>query len=271
MTIKILDKGRVGVGAPGKRSRFAYLYYADDIVYFPPVDSTEVVLLGDILLKAGATVVKLYVTNTSQEYAFDSVGDKDNRAFKVRFIGTHPGTELEALEFSKKNHDLDFIVAIPEGVSSINAKVLGTPDAPLTFKVSHKNNKEGSKYDMTFEQEMPSDDVYLHYTGNLFAEGNVSEWNPDNGNLPPAGVYKVKASSDLMFTDGSVSDYSESGKRIILMGDDTAMGGYMTMVTGTKIILRKNEPWKSIKGSSIILESFVTSDFQTKLIEIQRN
>ncbi|MEI7486283.1 MAG: hypothetical protein WCJ72_02525 [Chryseobacterium sp.] len=271
MAIKILDKGRVGVGAPGKRSRYAYLYYADDVVYFPPVDSTEVVLLGDIMLKAGATVVQLYVTNISQEYSFESVGEKDTRAFKVRFIGTHPGTELEALEFSKKNHDLDFIVVIPEGVSSKKAKVLGTPDAPLTFKVSHKNNKDGSKYDFTFEQEMPSDDVYLHYEGQLFAEGNISDWDPENGNLPPSGVYKVKASSDLMFTDGSVSDYSDSGKRITLIGDDTAIGGFMTLITGTKIILRKNEPWKSIKGSSIILESFVTSDFQTKLIEIQRN
>lgn len=271
MGVKILEKGRVGVGSPGKRSRYAYLYYTDDIVYFPPTDATEVVLLGDIMLKPGATVVKLYITNTSQEYSFESMGEKDNRAFKVRFIGTHPGTELEALEFSKKNHDQDFIVVIPEGITSQNSKVLGTPDAPLTFKVSHKNNKEGSKYDMTFEQEIPSDDVYLHYTGAVISEGEISVWDPEIENLPKSGVYKVKASSGLMFTDGSVADYSEPGKRIILLGDDTPMGDFMTLITGTKIILRKNEPWKSLKGSSIILESFVTSDFQTKLIEIQRN
>lgn len=271
MGVKIIDKARAGVGAPGKRSRFAYLYYSDDVEYFPPTDSTEVVLLGDILLKPGATVIKLYITNTSQEYSFESAGEKDNRAFRVRFIGTHPGTELEALEFSKKNHDMDFIVLIPEGLSSNNAKILGTPDAPLTFKVSHKNNKDGSKYDMIFEQEMPSEDVYLHYTGSLSTEGNISSWDPELGNLPEPGVYKIKSLSDLMFTDGSVSGFTQPGQRIILLGDDSTMGGFMTLVTGTKIILRKNEPWKSFKGSSIILESFVSSDFQTKLIEIQRN
>ncbi len=270
MALKVLNKNRVGVGGPGKKSKFAYAYLTDDIVYFPPTDSTEIVLVGDIMLKPGSTVVKLYVTVPSQEYSYESVGEKDNRAFKVKFIGTHPGTEIEALEFAKKNQDLDFIIIIPEGVNTDKAKVLGTPNCPLTFRSSHKSGKDGSKFELTFEQEVPSDDVYLHYTGSLNAEGNILTWNPVSGNLPPEGVYNVASGSDLMFTDGSVSDFSIPGKRITLIGNDNAMGGFMTLITGTKIYLRKNEPWRSIKGSSIILESYVSSDFQTKLIEIQR-
>ncbi|KFF26868.1 hypothetical protein [Chryseobacterium vrystaatense] len=270
MAVKVLNKNRVGVGGPGKKSKFAYAYLADDIHYFPPADSTEVNLIGDVVLKPGAVVVKLYVTVPSQEYSYESVGEKDNRAFKVKFIGTHPGTEIEALEFAKKNQDLDFIIVIPEGINTNKSKLLGTPNCPLTFRSSHKSGKDGSKFEFTFEQEVPSEDVYLHYSGALNAEGNIKYWNPAMGNLPPEGLYNITSGSDLMFTDGSVSDFSTPGKKITLIGSDNAMGGFMTLITGTKIILRENRPWKSIKGSSIVLESFVTSDFQTKLIEILR-
>lgn len=270
MALKVLDKKRVGTGGPGKKSKFAYAYLADDIIYFPPTDTTEIVMVGDIILKPGSTVTKLYVTISSQEYSFETIGEKDNRAFKVKFIGTHPGTEIEALEFAKKNQDLDFIIIIPEGVNTDKAKVLGTPNCPLSFRSSHKSGKEGSKFELTFEQEVPSEDVYLHYTGSLNAEGSIITWNPSTGNLPPEGIYNIASGSDVMFTDGSVSDFAVSGKRITLIGNDNAMGGFMTLVTGTKIILRKNEPWMSIKGSSIVLESYVSSDFQVKLIEIQR-
>ncbi|AZA93038.1 Uncharacterised protein [Chryseobacterium nakagawai] len=270
MALKVLDKKRVGVGGPGKKSKYAYAYLTDDISYFPPTDSTEIVLVGDILLKPGSTVVKLYVTLPSQEYSYESIGEKDNRAFKVKFIGTHPGTEIEALEFAKKNQDSDFIIVIPEGINTDKAKVLGTPNCPLTFRSSHKSGKDGSKFELTFEQEVPSEDVYLHYTGRLSTEGDIPSWNPISGNLPPEGVYNVISLSDLMFTDGSVSDFSTPGKRITLIGNDNSMGGFMTLITGTKIFLRKNKPWKSIKGSSITLESYTSSDSQTKLIEIQR-
>lgn len=271
MSIKILDRPRVGAGTPRKRSRYAYLYLLEDINFFPPTDNSEVVLLGDILTKVGAEITKVYVTNPSQEYSFDPTGEKDNRAFKLKFIGSHPGTELEFLEFVKKNIDRDFIIVLPENFNETKSKVLGTPMAPLTFKSSHKAGKDGSKFELTFEQEVASEDVYLHYEGKIGAEANLGEWNSETGNLPEPGVYYVKQGSDVMFTDGSVSDYSEAGAQITLIGQDNAMQYHTTIINGTKILLRKKTPWKSLRGSKLVLESFVTSDGQIKLIEIFRN
>lgn len=271
MSVKILDRPRTGAGSPKKRSRYAYLYPVEDIVYFPPTDNTEIVLIGDILLKPGASAFKIYVTNTSQEYSYEATGEKDNRGFRVKFVGTHPGSEIEALEFSKKHLDRDYIVILPENYEESRSKVLGTMFAPLTFKSSHKSSKEGNKFDLSFEQEVSSDDVYLHYEGKLVEEGEVDSWNSLMENLPEPGVYYVNQGSDFMFTDGSVSDYDQAGSRITLIGQDNPMTGYLTIITGTKILLRKNIPWKSVRGSKIILESYVSGDGQIKLIEIFRN
>ncbi|KNB60986.1 hypothetical protein [Chryseobacterium sp. Hurlbut01] len=269
--MKILDRPRTGAGAPKKRSRYAYLYSVEDIIYFPPTDNTEIVLIGDILLKSGASATKIYITNTSQEYSFEATGEKDNRGFKVKFTGTHPGSEIEALEFAKKNLDRDYIVILPENYEETRSKVLGTMFAPLTFKSSHKSNKDGNKFDLNFEQEVSSDDVYLHYEGALAVEGNLETWNSLTENLPEPGIYYVEQGSDFMFTDGSISDYAVAGNQITLIGQDNPMTGYLTMITGTKILLRKNIPWKSIRGSKIVLESYVSGDGQIKLIEIFRN
>lgn len=271
MGVKILERPRTGAGSPKKRSRYAYLYPVEDIIYFPPTDNTEIVLIGDILLKPGASAVKIYITNTSQEYSYEATGEKDNRGFKVKFTGTHPGSEIEFLEFSKKNIDKDYVVILPENYEETRSKVLGTVFAPLTFKSSHKSGKDGNKFDLNFEQEVSSDDVYLHYEGALAVEGDVGTWNSLTENLPEPGIYYVKQGSGLMFTDGSVSDYSVSGSQITLIGQDNPMTGYLTMITGAKILLRKNIPWKSVRGSKIILESYVSGDGQIKLIEIFRN
>ena len=271
MSIKILDKPRVGAGTPRKRSRYAYLYLLEDILYFPTTDDSEVSLLGDILTDVGAEIYKVYVTNPSQEYSFDATGEKDNRAFKLKFVGSHPGTELEFLEFVKKNIDRDFIVVLPENFEETKSKVLGTPEAPLTFKSSHKSGKDGSKFELNFEQEVASEDVYLHYEGKIGVEGAVGEWDSAMGNLPGPGVYLIKQGSDVMTTDGSVEDFSEAGTRITLIGQDNPMQDHTTIINGSKILLRNKTQWKSFRGSKLVLESFVTSDGQIKLIEIFRN
>ncbi len=271
MSVRILDKPRVGAGTPRKRSRYAYLYLVEDINFFPSTDNSEIVLLGDIVTKVGAEITKVYVTNPSQEYSFEPTGEKDNRAFKLKFIGSHPGTELEFLEFVKKNIDRDFIVVLPENFEETKSKVLGTPMAPLTFKSSHKSGKDGSKFELTFEQEVSSEDVYMHYEGVIGAEGGVGEWDSEDGYLPEPGVFYVKQGANTIIADGIVLDYSEAGTQVTLIGQDNAMQYHTTIINGSNILLRKKTPWKSLRGSKLVLESFVSSDGQIKLIEIFRN
>lgn len=269
MTVKILDKPRAGAGAAKKRSRYAWLYLRDDILAFPKTDAGGVSLVGNIILKEDAEPQKVYLTVPSQEYSFESSGDKDSRGFKVKFFGTHPGSETQALEFTRKFMDRDFIVLVPERNGKM-AKCLGTYDMPLTFRSSHKSNKDGSKFDFTFEQELQTDDVYLIYTGEMNYSAALREWNPLE-EIPAAGIYSLQQNVGATVSEGTLAAYTQPGEILILKGEDNALGNVSRITSGSKILLRKNIEWKSLQGATLALESFIGTDGVPRLIEISRS
>ncbi len=164
MEFKRLDK-RKGSGAASIRSRYAYLIHLPDIDYFPPVNEKGVRLEGDIVLHEGRTMIPVYLTNPSQEYSYDTPGGDDEKTFLVKFTGTHPGTELEALEFSKNLLEHPFLVLIPGCEKNAPSKLLGQLDNPLIFTSTHKAGRDGDKFTFNFEQRIGSEFIYFSYGG----------------------------------------------------------------------------------------------------------
>ncbi len=152
-----------GSGAP---ARFAYLALLRHVTYFPATDTRGVQLQGDIVMLEGHGMTPVYLSNSSQEYSYETIGEDDGLAFKVSFNGTHPGTGLEALEFAQNNLGEEFIVIIP-GCDGEETKVLGTPCAPLVFTSKHKASKDGQRFDFVLEQQYGSPKVYQLYSGQL--------------------------------------------------------------------------------------------------------
>ena len=170
MRFNILKKIR-GSGSSPLRSRFAYIAWTNDIVKFPKADYRGVALMDDIKMRENTGMMQIYLTSPSQEYSYETIGDPDSKIFKVKFTGTHPGTEQEALEFAKNFLEESFIVLIPSCEAGV--KVLGTPDAPLIFTSSHKSEKAGDKFIFNFEQEIGSEVVYQLYTGVITLNQNI--------------------------------------------------------------------------------------------------
>lgn len=164
MEFKRLDK-RKGSGAASIRSRYAYLIHLPDIEYFPPTDEKGVRLEGDIVLQEGRTMIPVYLTNPSQEYSYDTPGNDDEKTFLVKFVGTHPGTELEALEFSKNLLEEPFLIVIPACEKNTPGKLLGQPNNPMIFTSTHKAAKDGDKFTFSFEQRIGSEFIYFSYGG----------------------------------------------------------------------------------------------------------
>ena len=106
-----------------------------------------------------AFVYRLYVTPGSQEFSYDTVGEKDNGGFITKFSGAHPGCLESALEFSMNNLHEGFIVMIPQ--CDEPTIILGTPDNPMVFSSSHKSAKEGRKFTFNFAQEIDSEEIYM--------------------------------------------------------------------------------------------------------------
>ena len=170
MRFNILQKIR-GSGSSPLRHRFAYIAWLNDIVKFPKADYRGVALMDDIEMKENTGMMQIYLTSPSQEYSYETIGDPDSKIFKVKFSGTHPGTEQEALEFAQNFLEEPFIVLIPSCESGV--KVLGSPDAPLVFTSSHKSEKVGDKFIFNFEQEIGSEIVYQLYTGVITLNQNI--------------------------------------------------------------------------------------------------
>lgn len=164
MEFKRLDK-RKGSGAASIRSRYAYLIHLPDIDYFPETNEKGVRLEGDIVLQEGRTMIPVYLTNPSQEYSYDTPGNDDEKTFLVKFVGTHPGTELEALEFSKNLLEEPFLVLIPGCEKNAPGKLLGQPNNPMIFTSTHKASKDGDKFNFNFEQRVGSEFIYFSYGG----------------------------------------------------------------------------------------------------------
>lgn len=171
MEFKRLDK-RKGSGAASIRSRYAYLILVKEIDYFPPTNEKGVRLEGDIVLKEDCTMIPVYLTNPSQEYSYETQGADDEKTFRVKFTGTHPGTELEALEFSKNLLEESFLILIPGCEKNTPGKLLGQINNPLIFTSTHKAAKDGDKFTFNFEQRIGSEYIYFSYGGVI--------------NLPPA-------------------------------------------------------------------------------------
>lgn len=170
MKFKILNKV-FGSGSAPARDRFAFLALVKDIEVFPKTDSLGVLLMGDIKMKENCGMMQIYLTASSQEYSYDIVGESDSKSFKVKFNGTHPGTEQQALEFATNFLEEEFVVLIPQCNKGI--KVLGSPDSPLIFTSSHKSVKDSEKFNFVFEQEVGSEQIYLLYDGIITLNTNI--------------------------------------------------------------------------------------------------
>lgn len=262
-TFKKLDKPAAGAGAPNTGSRFAYLAAVKDLVSFPDTDDNNVLLTGQPVFKEGKGLVPVYITTSSREYSYETQGDQDARSYKVKFIGTHPGTELEALEFVRNMTDEEFIVFIPGCKSTDSIKVLGRPCEPLIFKSNHKSGKDGSKFEFTFEQETGGQNAYMLYDGPLnLAMAAYETVDFTNALTSLDAIQKVANTEEaetLIVT--SLADIDVPQVTFIGQSNDPATAGMIVEDTTTPILilLKNGTPWKALDGSTINFEVFKTA------------
>ncbi|MFC7345995.1 hypothetical protein ACFQO9_04590 [Chryseobacterium zhengzhouense] len=272
MRFNILKKVN-GSGSTAPKNKFAYLAHINDIQSFPKADHKGVALVDDIVMKEKTGMAQIYITPAAQEYSYETIGDSDSKSFKLKFLGTHPGTELEALEFVKNYLEEDFVILIPS--CEIGLKVLGTPDAPLRFTSSHKNDKDSQKFIFTFEQEIGTENVYQLYTGLVTLNENI---DVDMGDF-------LEALKSYMKLDGSnLSEAQKQNLRTILGSDGKNLGNsdlsleqnrsfnlgayFLNFFSnvGAKIGINKNNPTQAldvvgnIKSDAFILNDESNSD-----------
>lgn len=268
--LKNLGKPASGAGAPSLGSRHAYVALVDDLLSFPDTDDKNVLLLGQPVFKEGKGWVKVYISNNGKEYTYTSEGEIGSLFHKVSFKGTHPGTELEALEFAQNNLDQEFIVAIPGCQSTDPIKILGRPCSPLVFKSSHKSANDGSKFEFTFEQEVGSKYIYFIYNGALAVTTDAPSVDFSNPVAKLSEVMRVAQTAEAKpLSVTSAGGFTGSQVTLIGQEPDPAKAGTVDNDTTSPVLvmLKDGVQWKALAGSTITFEVF---DNGTDLVLLER-
>ena len=101
-------------------------------------------LTGDILMKAGKRMWKMYITDDTGEYKMELVGEVDGHSFVNHLSLFHPGLQETILGFMRaaKNENLVFIVIDSDGQKYVMGDALrpavlaGSPDGAGTGKTT---------------------------------------------------------------------------------------------------------------------------------------
>lgn len=263
----------VGAGAPNPKKGEVNVIYADDVLAFPGRDANGVKMVGNIVLKNGAKVYKLYATPTSQKANHTIEGDEDAEQFKLTFEGTHPGDSIDINEWVQNALGQGFIIIYGTSCGSNSNKVLGTPCNPMKLKGEFGDDKDGVKHTLKFEQYQGSGQIAGFYYGTLSFDTNFQvaavtaiTASAANGNvyqLPATASAAVIAFAGMTLTHGQI---------ITLIGGGGA--GASTLSAGTSgpvsVMLGGGQDWIALQNAVLNLQVFVGAS-TTTLIEVSRS
>lgn len=163
---------QVGAGAPTPKKGLVTIMHSADVLTFPVRDANGVVMLGNIVLKAGAKMLQLYLTSSTQKGSHEIEGDEDQEGFVKKFEGQHPGDSLEVNEFVQNSLGEGYIVIYGIGCGNSQGKVLGDPCNPMKLKGSYTDDKDGRKHILMFEQTYKDRYLAGFYNGEITLASN---------------------------------------------------------------------------------------------------
>ncbi|WP_433895189.1 hypothetical protein [Sphingobacterium mizutaii] len=152
-------------GAPKPVSSQIILIPYDDIATFPPRGEEDVLVTGDITLKALATAIGIYATSSTISRPDNMEGEEDEEGFVQTLSFSHPGNYQEIEEFKQKYLGKPFIAITDECGDGKGKMVHGWNCNPLYFTVEHQRNQEANKTTFNFTQRVRSIFVAGFYQG----------------------------------------------------------------------------------------------------------
>ena len=151
-----------------------YFGYHADVETFPakPVNpvtlEANATLTGNLVMKTGKRMFRLYITDDTGEFNVESVGEVDGKSFVLHLSFFHPGMQKTILGFinAAKNDNLIFVVTDSEGQQYVMGDEMrpavyqGAPDGGGTGK------ETAARKGMSCEFTYKTGNVYV-YTGTV--------------------------------------------------------------------------------------------------------
>lgn len=151
-----------------------YFGYHKDVATWPAIPTTPLTLeaaatlTGELAMKAGKRLFRLYITDDTGEFKIEPAGESDGKSFVEHLTLFHPGLQKSVLGFmnAAKNENLVFVVKDSGGQCYLMGDALrpavyaGSPDGFGTGKTTAA--LKGLSMEFTYK----TPNVYV-YTGSI--------------------------------------------------------------------------------------------------------
>ena len=238
----------------------------DDVATMPSRDANGIVIAGNIVMNAGAYMVKLYGTQNTIKANSDSEGDPDAKGIMQGVEFEHPGDSQAIREFRANwmNKNMGIIV---ERCSSTQKNLYGTPCSPMQMVFKGEDDKDKNKTTFTFKSTQKGPDV-ADYQGTLTlsAVTGTMAANATTVALVGSGRYQLTNGTSAIATIGTCTGMTE-GMVFTLVGSG---GTYPSSIVGTDFLLSSGTAWSAIANSEITFKAFQSGASAWKFIELSR-
>lgn len=230
---------------------------AEDVAVWPGRDSKNVKQVGNYVLKAGARMIRVYMTPETIEAGFETEGPEDGKVFKATFKGDHPGETLEIKELVQNWLGRPVII-FEENCRNNTINTYGTECSPMKLNPSFSSNKEGTKHMISFEQPNPVEFLPGYYEGALTFGDPVALADENVALVAASGnFYKTPAFALAEVLDIASSDMAH-GDVVSITGSGGADPG--TLSTGAHtagtVVLVSGTQWIALADATISLKVF---------------
>lgn len=163
-TLASVSKIGSNPGRPTGKNYNLIIFRWDDVITLPERDAGGIKIAGDLVLKAGAYAIQIYVTPSSIKISQTNEGDPDAKGYIQSLECAHPGDNQTLEEFLENNVNENLGAIVREKSSVLFCKLLGTDVEPLQFNVESMDDNENKKSTITLKSILRGPRI-AHYYG----------------------------------------------------------------------------------------------------------
>lgn len=259
-----------GIGAGGNKVDQITIYRKEDVLTFPARDGKGVLITDDIVMKPGKYAIQIYGQLETINKGFTTEGDGDGRGFKHTTGWSHPGDELEIMEFIQNYNGVDVYIVIQK-CNSNRKTLLGSPCAPLRIAVEGTDDQENNGNAFTAESIIKTNYLPAKYEGTITLEEVKS--------VVAAGVTTFSVANG----EGEYQLTGDAGAETIATLTDAVHGGVYTLLgivsgavaptvtSGNDFLLKDGATWTATGGSRLTVKAFKDGAASWKFVEQSRS
>jgi len=267
MTFQTIKRSDLGSGAATPFNPNIIAIDIEDLLNgeCPEANEGGVLVESDIVLKAGASPFKFYVTAISAKIGSKSTGEIDSEGYEVTFEATMPGDNLITREFSVWALKRNFIILV-QTCKGGNYDMFGDCCNPMRLGFEIEKDKDKTQTKVMMKRPLNTDEPAKIYAGNLtFVDPFAVTTTAIDLTLANGKQYAIDATVTGALT--IATNTLVAGDKVTFIGNGGTTPA--TLDASATVLLKDGTTWTALKDAIITLQVF-DDGTNLVLVEVER-